>query len=397
MKHLIDVLEPRVLLSAVPAGLAADIHQLQADTRAAHADAAACGRSLGADVRALSADISHLPHTPQNRALLQGFRRDELTLLAKMSIGLNGLITNGTRDSNKVAADERLVLRQPSNTAAKNKLAADLAKLQNDVSTAQVIFGNDASTAQTTLDADLDALAAANPSDAQLQTDAAKAKTDLANCINKLKSDADQIQADIDKIESDLGGQPSVTGTFTDITFNDQDWETVAVPTGPGGTAEAHQVTTGGDVGPYRQITIALNTPSATEDSQVVVFNGKLDATWNSATQGAIASVDYSEFAELIVGHGQGHRTGAAVKQNGHVYFALTPAVFTPETTWTQKMQTGLTANDFVELGTSNHPDFSASGGVLEFGFYRALSSPAGNVSSTRTGGIDNWAVTIHT
>jgi hypothetical protein len=42
------------------------------------------------------------------------------------------------------------------------------------------------------------------------------------------------------------------------------------------------------------------------------------------------------------------------------------------------------------------HPDFSAGGAPIEFGFIRIISSPAGNVASTRTVGIDNWSVTVN-
>jgi hypothetical protein len=250
------------------------------------------------------------------------------------------------------------------------------------------------------LDADLNALVAANPTATTLQSDVAKTQTELTGCITRLQNDANSVEADVTKLENDLGGQPAVTGTFTDLIFNDGDWQNHDLLFGNGGSTTIGQLTSGGDIGSFRQVTIDLAAPTAGSGAEVITINIKPAAAWDPSTsvQGPISTIDYSEYSRLIVGSGEGQATGAALLQNGHYYIALLPQVFTPETIWTRKMQTGLQASSFTEIGTGNHPDFTSSGASIEFGFFRANSAPAGaGGAGHQVVGIDNWAITVHT
>jgi hypothetical protein len=354
-------------------------------------------------------ELSHLASTPQNKALIKTLKNDLRSVGGRVLFGLGGFLTTATRDAAAVKT-AFLANQRNSTTATQAALLNALTKLQNDATAAQTAFGSASGADQAKLDADLNALAAANPSDTQLQTDVTKSETQLASCITMMSDDVNKIVTDIDKLEADLGGQPIVSGTFSDITFADADWDTVAIQTGLGGTAVGQQVSSGGDLGPYRSVTINVNAATQTGDSQVTVFNGKKSAIWDPSgtptsdnpNQGAITSVDYSEFAKIINGGGEGQFTGCALMQDGIVYLVVAKGLFTPETTWTPKTQTGLVASDFVSIVNGNlttqHPDFSATGDPIEFGFIRANSSPKGTGSAyTETVGIDNWAVTVHT
>jgi hypothetical protein len=411
MSWFLELLEPRRLLSASTAMLNADMSQLQHDEAAARRDAAACLRSLLVDVTSLNRDVNRLPNTAANRTLVNQLRTDLRGVGGGVLFGVGTLITSVTRDSNAVRSSF-LANQRHSTSTTQAALLNTLGKLASDITTGQTTFTTTSTAAQTKLLGDLTAIAAANPSATTLLSHITSTETDVAGCISKITGDAGNIQSDISKLENDLGGQPLVQGTFTDTTFNDADWEVVLIPTGPGGTASAQQVTAGGDLGPFRSITISLNTPSATEDSQVAIFSGKLDAIWypNAADApagethtGPISSVDYSEYAKLIAGQGNGQATGLAVKQGGIVYFVQQGGglLTTPDFAWTPKQVTGIVPTNFIAIingnGVQAHPDFSASGAPIEFGFIRITSSPAGRGDAgTRTAGIDNWSVTVN-
>jgi hypothetical protein len=62
-------------------------------------------------------------------------------------------------------------------------------------------------------------------------------------------------------------------------------------------------------------------------------------------------------------------------------------------TTWLQSARTGLVAADFTSLA-STHPDFSANGGVIRFGYARSNVNPGALAANFRSG-IDNWSVHV--
>ena len=186
----------------------------------------------------------------------------------------------------------------------------------------------------------------------------------------------------------------AATVTFGDSTFADADWELIQNSFGPGGTATAAQVPTGGNPDAYRSHTITLNQPVGAEAS-AFPFSGSLPSTYDPSL-GAITSVDFSiDTIGLLVGN---QRVGVAAKQDSVIYIVTTPGVFATEFEWTNKIQSGLTADDFGTItDPSIHPDFTESGGVIEFGFYSATSAPAGSTAGTNTIGLDNWSVTLTT
>ena len=160
--------------------------------------------------------------------------------------------------------------------------------------------------------------------------------------------------------------------------------------------AESQHVATGGIPGAYWSVQIFLG---ASTDFGVSVFAGYVSsaAVWDPATDGPVTRLDYAEMARTLTGRVQ--RTGPALVQDGRLFCAVLPdaPLFTSSSSWELLTATGLGADDFVWPGTSIHPDFSASGKPISFGFYRAnsgLPHQPGGVGPVC--GIDNWRIEVN-
>lgn len=187
----------------------------------------------------------------------------------------------------------------------------------------------------------------------------------------------------------------SQAATFADGSFADN-WTSTVVGDG---TSAATRVTSGGNPNSYFSIT------NVTDPGEFVYgVYLKTTAVYNPSLEGAIASIDYDEDAKFFVGGGNHQAGGMALRQNGVVYITNT-AAYTNSADWGPLMSSmltpppvaltfaGLSAEDFSTIADASlHPDFSASGAAITFGFFRANGS-----SNTRVSGIDNWSVTVNT
>ena len=192
-------------------------------------------------------------------------------------------------------------------------------------------------------------------------------------------------------------GQCAAIGavSFFDGTFANDDWTVITVPGWDYGTATGTQIATGGNPDFYREIT---NTVQSLPLVTIHGFHIKLSAMYDPSVQGAIATIDYSEDSLLISGFegGEGQFAAPALVQGGMCYYASGWA--TPEFYWVHHSASDLTADSFLRLalGPPEHPDFSASGSAMEFGFLRGNSTSEGASGYTCVGGIDNWSVTVN-
>ncbi len=182
--------------------------------------------------------------------------------------------------------------------------------------------------------------------------------------------------------------------TFTDGTFTPTDWDVISVQSGLGGSGTTTQITTGGNPDHYFSVALSVNDPG-TVGSQITLVHINKTAIYNPSG-GAIASIDYGEDASKTSGIGNGHASTIALRQGGVLYAAVAKRVFTPDAAWTAKAIDDLVESDFrgVLVGALV-PDFSSSGSPIEFGFWRAISSPANSSAASRTVGIDNWSVDV--
>jgi hypothetical protein len=186
------------------------------------------------------------------------------------------------------------------------------------------------------------------------------------------------------------------TTTFTDFTFLNADWTLTNETLNLGGTATASQVASGGDFGPYRQITNTLNSAAGFGFSNTLYgYHERAGAIFDPPTTGQISTIDYQDSSIRLAGGQQA--CGVALRQAGVIYYGagfISPALVG---VWTPAGTSGLTAANFDALAPGvQNPDFSVTAPAIQFGFYRANSTSVGGAGGATQGGIDNWTVTVH-
>jgi hypothetical protein len=191
------------------------------------------------------------------------------------------------------------------------------------------------------------------------------------------------------------GGATGNTTIFDDADLDDSFWDLYEHISGSGGTTGGGHLQTGG-VGntDYRRVVLTVNGGGG----QVAHFAMRRDATYTPSGDGQIFSITYSEDAIHFSGGGPQYGS-PALRQNGKLY-ALVPgsgAFATSEQLWTPKSLTGVTQDQFRTLDSAtDHPDFSATGTRIEFGYMRLSSTSGGDAGGTVTGGIDNWHLVLN-
>ena len=203
-------------------------------------------------------------------------------------------------------------------------------------------------------------------------------------------------------------GSALASPVFFDGTFNNSDWSlaTITNAGGAGSFVNAFQVPVGGNPTPYRIIRNSLS--QGAPNSLVAGVHINVTAIYNPSITGVISSIDYSEDSiNLLNQGGNGQGSGLAIFQGGSFYIQRNPVLVMPYvgfSSWTANPAPGLVAGDLWEidfatgaLNAFSNPDFSASGGPMNFGFWRGNSS--GNQTSgvvQSECGIDNWRVEIN-
>ena len=188
---------------------------------------------------------------------------------------------------------------------------------------------------------------------------------------------------------------------FFDGVFNNADWSltTTLNTNAAGSSAFGLQFLTGGNPNEYRRIRNQLTVSSPT--GILHGFHMNVTAFYDPSNQGAIASIDYSEDSiNFVNAPGNGQGSGLAIIQNGRLYRTSAALImpFSSFSTWQPNAQPGLTPASFWEVDPSTgmviagSPDFSASGTVMQLGFWRGNSN---NGSINTECGIDNWHVDI--
>jgi len=181
---------------------------------------------------------------------------------------------------------------------------------------------------------------------------------------------------------------------FHDETFNDSDWSDLIIYQVGSGSYVAAQQSTGGNPGYYRRLT--HNVPPY---GSIITGHLASGATYNPAVLGGIGDIDGSIDIKLIDG-GDCFTVAYAlmIKQEDSYYSGpVVLTTITPEIEiWVNHTFSGLISLDFYRVSGPgpDHPNFTASGSVIQVG-YRAGNSTAGGATTTISG-IDNWSVTLN-
>ncbi|MBL8859576.1 MAG: hypothetical protein JNL28_13800 [Planctomycetes bacterium] len=177
--------------------------------------------------------------------------------------------------------------------------------------------------------------------------------------------------------------------TFSDGTLLNHNWIPVkVVDTTPGASATTSSASflVGGNPADYRQTT-------HTYTSGAIVVAHLYGLGFHDPSVEPVYTVDFSAHAQHQTAGSIGGAVGlrAAVWQGTSYYGGPTINVFNG--TWGNYATNGLTASDFVKLSGPgpNHPDFTNSGSLLQFGY--ATSNSASGGPTTKQIGVDNWIV----
>jgi YVTN family beta-propeller protein len=179
-------------------------------------------------------------------------------------------------------------------------------------------------------------------------------------------------------------GPVNAEAAVTDIVISDTEFDLADWAVTSNGEQVTTQETTGGNPGAWRSTTHFSPASDVVTTHRLV----RAGSAYNPSTQGAIAIIDASWDSRLVNTESFLNES-FVVEQGGVVYRTSERAVFL-SATWTSGSRIGLVADDFSDSG-GGHPDFSASGGILHFGYARHSL-----FSATATHGIDNFLVAIH-
>ena len=195
---------------------------------------------------------------------------------------------------------------------------------------------------------------------------------------------------------------------ISDGDFNPTDW-TVTVTKIGSPTTLTQQQTTGGNPGNYRTTTDTFPAMGPFDLYTVTTFHLFQGAAYDPSTQGAIDHLDYQE-DNLLASFSPAHNSPQVrgyfvIEQNGTIF---APFAFSTinTTTWQTYSSTGLQANQFYMFDNpieGVHPDFSAQGAPITFGYARYRDRYSGDPADVPLNqelvyehGIDNWMVTIN-
>ncbi len=138
-----------------------------------------------------------------------------------------------------------------------------------------------------------------------------------------------------------------------------------------------------------------------TQNNGFTIFDGLINNgfTYNPSTSGAITSLGFSldsyvtfTSGTVVLSNASGR---ALLEQNGNFYLDVITGPTFSSATWQTVSATGLTASDFCLFSFSSntedctqHPDFSSSGGLIDFGFMTGL----GHSNTLGTGTFDKYS-----
>ena len=176
--------------------------------------------------------------------------------------------------------------------------------------------------------------------------------------------------------------------TMSDAEFLVANWTVTVAAVTNGATQSTTRSDVGGNPDAYRR-TVHIMPGNAT----ITVAHVYQGASYDPSIDGPIYVVDYDEdqIQETPPFPGAFINATPLVQQDGIFYYG--PDITFVNTSWLKLARPGLGANDFTSA-TNTHPDFSANGSLIRFGYARSNVNPGGIAAQFRSG-IDNWSVHV--
>ncbi|MBL8212882.1 MAG: hypothetical protein JNK87_19360 [Bryobacterales bacterium] len=191
-------------------------------------------------------------------------------------------------------------------------------------------------------------------------------------------------------------GQPATV--FTDGTFTPADWQS-ATFVAQGTTSMAFDQVAAGNPEPGRRMTFSVTSVDA--GATVINRSGAVNVVFSydpsvqGAIQGIVVSFDLAVLTSTFPGARSGGYTPMLVQ--GGIAYAMSGGASAGSTAWVGFTRSSTDASQWV--GGGFNPDFSASGGVIRFGYQTTFTlscdlqvncGPA-----TVTSALDNYRVAI--
>lgn len=191
---------------------------------------------------------------------------------------------------------------------------------------------------------------------------------------------------------------------YTDGTFDSVSWEEVVIRNDSNGvTYFAQQELSGGNPGAHWSVGSSIpSVPAGTNNTVVVAFLNPA-FTWDPATDGLIASMQFSFDLKRFSSTGYDPAFGGffrpVIRQDGTVY-SLTTDFREAPADWTQFDFALTPGSPWTSFSGGLTPDFTVNGGLIEFGFRVNMgggcSGASGNcLESSLISGLDNYSARI--
>lgn len=193
--------------------------------------------------------------------------------------------------------------------------------------------------------------------------------------------------------------------TFFDTSFNSADWTPTVAGTNGAGVQILGPIPLAGN--PANGQAVVITFPRLPTGTNSFATGTSLNTVfqYDPTTQGALTSLTIG--FDVRFSGSSGLSTPAApffravLRQGGSFYSFQGSSLQPPNNgAWTPASFTSLSATDWVRSGGGN-PDFSATGGAIQFGYNASISfscgsSPTGFCSAASLGGnLDNFSISI--
>jgi len=197
---LFESLESRTFLSATSPVIQADIAVLRTQGAAVRTELSLALKTAVADATVIRKDLVRLDTLKIDRSLLNSLNQTQRADIAKLKKEANFVINTGQAQVNRVVSAYNQLQHHTGSVVLQAKLSAAIAVLQTEINTAQQEVVPAGTVVITDGDVELDAIATANPTDTQTQSDIGTAKTDLSNNVQTIESGVTLLLTDVSTV-----------------------------------------------------------------------------------------------------------------------------------------------------------------------------------------------------